>query len=902
MAPEVDPRAAQSELLELAGPAFAAKALAAAPVIVLVLDADGRIVHYNEFMERLCGRALAQTRGHDWFEVFVLDDERASTRALFEDLVASEPVNAHRTYVSRVQARYGESRLIEWQACKLERDDTITCMAIGVDISESEVHERVELAERFELFANQVDEALFVTNATRDRVLYLSPAFERITGVPCERVYESASVLAEMIHPEDRDEFVRALGSQPTGQIEREYRVLRRSGPADAEPELRWIWARYGLVSPGNAADTRIVGTLTDITQRKLAALELEQLGRTMALFDGAIDDAFVLLNASREEVVYASASAERMFGVSPQAAYTDIRALLSRVHPEDYERLLSVLGQTLPTDQRGTSYEYRVVSRDGELRWILSHLHTLDADSPMPGAVVSISMDITARHEAEDQLRQLTEELEGRVAERTSSLEFERRRLQQIIDAMAVHVGILDPDGRIQQLNTRARQAMDALPESVIGHTIDALPGVEYAPHSRADAHAGLELASVGQSARFDLETSSGAGDWAVTDTSLSPILDASGHLTEIVWTGLDVTDRRLDEQRLRESLLELELKEARLAGAQRIADVGDWDLDLTTNTLQWSDQIYRIFGRDPPDASARPQMSYDDFLVAVHPDDRAQVVAAHNHAITTGEIYEIEHRLVRPDGEVRSILKTGVFTRDQTGQPLRIQGTTQDITRQKSVEAQLRASLSEKEALLKEVHHRVKNNLQVVSSLLYLQGTNAEDRVRTVLDECRTRIRAMALVHEQLYVSGTLSEIEMHDFLTKLCEDLGHIYESSDYVPNIVVIGHGLVLDIERAIPVALMANELLTNALKYAYPGPLRFTTPPPQVRVYLNVDSLVVEDDGVGLPAELAELTTGSLGLRLVQLLARQLDATLEFAGKDGTRVCIRLPPKPGSVSS
>jgi PAS domain S-box-containing protein len=738
--------------LELGSPNLAEAILDAAPVIIVVLDADGRIVHYNPFMERLCGRAIAQTRGRDWFAEFVPADERERIRAMFDAALDEAPTEAN---VSRILVGDGETRLIEWYDRKLLRaDGEVTgIVAVGVDIS------------------------------------------ERV------RVARAQAEMAE---------------------------ILR--------------------------------------------------------LFDTTLDEIALVVDETRTQALFASASLERVLGIPREAVYADIRAMFERVHPDDRERMLATIGQPVP--ETGISYECRVLRCDGEVRWLVSHLRPLPADSSLPGGIISVSMDITERHEAEEALRRLTEQLEARVSERTRSLEGERERLQQILDAMAVYVGLLDDRGQIIQLNAKTRSAAAEL-GPLIGAAIDAMPGMHYTAESLLELRAALVEAQAGRLARFDLATSTAPGCLRITDTTFSPLFALDGRVTEIVSTGVDVTDRRATERRLRESLAELELKEARLADAQRIAEVGDWDWDVDADTLLWSDQVYRIFALDPESV----EVSYALFLARVHPDDRAAVEAAVARAGAEQTRYEIEHRIVRPDGDVRLVRESGEVSRDHTGRAVRFQGTIQDITRQKQVEAQLRASLAEKDALLHEIHHRVKNNLQVVASLLYLRSVDAEPSVCEILDECRARIRSMVLIHEHLYLSGQLAGIDMHTFLAKLGDELTRIYAGERRIA-VRVEGGGLVLPIERAVPIALIANELLTNALKYAYPDPQQWTDP--EVRVRVSPEALEIADDGVGLPANFEAATTTTLGLRLVQSLVRQLDAQLEFERGAGTRIRLSFP--------
>lgn len=855
--------------LGLNGFDFAQVVLDAAPVLILVLDPQGRILHYNPFMERVCGRSIVEVRGLDWCTEFMIEDERELLDVCFGELPGPHE------RITYIRGCKGEPRLIDWHSRMLRGDGgQLECIvAVGVDITEHvrEARERLELVERFEQFAERVDEIFFMIDLDRRRVLYLSPAFERITKIPRGPIYADADRLLRLFHPDQRKYL---LGEAPCeGEpVERECPVLL---PGEAP---RWLRLRCSEVRRHPGESRRLVGVMTDITERKLAAEQLEQLGRIFTCFDAAIDQVFALVSPRREKVLYVSQSIERMLDIPRSAVLKDPRAMLERVHPDDYERISALVGQ--PIDDSLT-LEYRVIRAKGEVRWLMSRGRVLGPESSMPGAFATVLVDITERRESELALRRLTEELESRVLERTRSLELERRRLQQVIDGMAVYVAILDAEGRVLQVNTKGTTRLSN--DYVGRHAVD-LPGLRYTPTSIAEIELALAEVRTGNPVRLDLESTQASGEVMITDATLSPIFDDAGQVREIVVTSVDVTERRATERRLRESFVELERKEARLADAQRIAEIGDWEWDIASDILRGSNTLQAIHGvpRGTPLTAA-------SFLALLHPDDRAKAKASVQRAIATGEPFEVEYRFVRGDqGEPRHLLGNGEVLCDETGRPTRVRGTAQDITRRKQIEAQLRASLAEKDALLYEVHHRVKNNLQVVASILYLEGIDAGPETRQVLDECSTRIRSMSLVHEQLYVSGRFARIDMCEFLGRLAKELAHVF-LVDRSIRVSIHGPGLLLDIERAVPVALLTNELLTNALKYAYPnlGPGQTA----EVRVYVGPDMLEIADDGVGLATGVDLAQGSSLGLRLVHLLARQLDARLEFGAGPGC--CVRL---------
>ena len=207
---------------------------------------------------------------------------------------------------------------------------------------------------------------------------------------------------------------------------------------------------------------------------------------------------------------------------------------------------------------------------------------------------------------------------------------------------------------------------------------------------------------------------------------------------------------------------------------------------------------------------------------------------------------------------------------------------------------EKRITGSLREKETLLKEVHHRVKNNFQIISSLLSLQADSIQDQGSLqVFAESQSRIRAIALVHEKLYASADFFSIDMEAYMGSLAGHLVQAYTISDRIGFKMNIGR-VMIGIDQAIPCGLILNELITNAVKYAFPAGRKG-----EVIIELRQESekqlvLIVRDTGIGMPAHRDSTKVDSIGLRLVEQLVEQIQGHLqvEFAG--GTVFTIRFP--------
>lgn len=204
------------------------------------------------------------------------------------------------------------------------------------------------------------------------------------------------------------------------------------------------------------------------------------------------------------------------------------------------------------------------------------------------------------------------------------------------------------------------------------------------------------------------------------------------------------------------------------------------------------------------------------------------------------------------------------------------------------------LRASLAEKEVLLKEVHHRVKNNLQIISTLLELQAYNIhDDNLQKCLKDSQDRIKAMALIHEKLYQSSDLVCIDFWEYIESL---VGHLISSFVDDPQRIVMKvdvGDIQMGIERAIPYGLIINELVSNAIKHAFPNGRSG-----EIEIRLRADergwiTLTVADDGVGLPPGLDFRNTETLGLQLVNLLTKQLQGELSLVNDGGATFTIRF---------
>ncbi len=275
------------------------------------------------------------------------------------------------------------------------------------------------------------------------------------------------------------------------------------------------------------------------------------------------------------------------------------------------------------------------------------------------------------------------------------------------------------------------------------------------------------------------------------------------------------------------------------------------------------------------------------------VHPDDEARVMDHFASFTPADPAATIEERVLMPDGEVRWQQWSDRAIFDDAGRVAEYQSVGIDITDRRIAEEELKRSLAEKTILLQEVHHRVKNNLAVISSMLEMQAMGLSGNEAAVLREAEGRILSMAAVHESLYRSESLEEIDAQEHFTALAAQIAGPFPHGDTV-GIRVDADGCRLPISIAMPCSLIVNEFITNAMKYAFAGRSGGT-----ITIILSCDErevyLEFADDGNGMPPGDPFGKADSLGLRMVKnFVEYQLRGTISLGPPPGTRWQIRFP--------
>ncbi len=387
-------------------------------------------------------------------------------------------------------------------------------------------------------------------------------------------------------------------------------------------------------------------------------------------------------------------------------------------------------------------------------------------------------------------------------------------------------------------------------------------------------------EQAFAGRPIRFETDVVDAKGGRVCNEIFLSPVFDGDGRVSEVFGVGHEITEQKVAEDTVREQAARLK------AIFESSANMMIWTLDkemrLTSFNEHFRRSIEQVHG-------IRFQLgdAFAERMVSRIAPDRAKVLLVNYASALRGKPQQFEVELIDLHAQpawVENFLNPIIVD----GEVQEISCLAYGITDRKQAQRELMQSLVEKEVLLKEVHHRVKNNLQVINSIMKLQGARVDDdpRLQEILHHSRDRIRSMALIHESLYQNKQFSLIDLGNYIDGLARNLVMSYSLSGRISlELDLGGEPVPLVLDQASPCGLILNELISNALKHAYPGNDAGT-----VRVGLRMVGdqvrISVSDDGVGLPKGFDDERDGNLGLELVRMLVGQLDGHIERSGPPG----------------
>ena len=721
----------------------------------------------------------------------------------------------------------------------------------------SDVYDELRLRKQTEAALARSEEQLRLTlefnhigiwdwNVKTNEVIWNDNHF-RLLGLEPETLTASYQRWRDRVHPEDVERIEQTLldALAQHANFEGEYRAIYPNG------KVHWLMGKGRGIYNEAGEPVRMLGVIIDISERKQAEAALQE---SEARFQAFMNNSPVLawITDPTGRVLYLNQTYLDTFKLLPEQV---IGQSIFDLYPDEIARQHFDRIQTvIQTNQVIEAME--VASRsDGTLGEFLVYKFPIVGLSAQK-LVGRVAIDITER----------------------KILERELAHKQKLLDTFMINapvgITILDGELRFSFIN-EALAKINGIPAAAhIGKTPwDIVPDLapkqeQVFQHVLRTREPILDLEISGETPKFPgvIRT------WLV---SYFPIQSEADQPISIGIVVVEISDRKRAEQ-----MLELQAIIAR-----NMAE-GICLVRATDGVFVYANPKFeQMFGYESGELIGQHVsiVNYGDEHNTPEEINQAIKTAVLQHKEATYEVYN-----VKKDGTpFWCRAKACIFEHPEYGSVL--VAVQQDITENKQAEEKIKASLKEKEVLLKEIHHRVKNNLGIVSSLLQMQCRRTQDPLVTaILCDSQNRIASIALVHEKLYRSEDLADIDFAQYIPDLTTHLFDSYNVSSSQIQLKIQVDNVNLDIETAIPCGLIINELVSNALKYAFVGNRRGEI---EVKFYQESEStltLLIRDNGIGLPENFDSNKTKTLGITLIQGLVKQLRAKLEINSHHGTQ--------------
>jgi PAS domain S-box-containing protein len=694
------------------------------------------------------------------------------------------------------------------------------------------------------------------------------------------------------VHPDDRE------------YVDRKWKAGLKGEPYDIEHRIvvdgmiKWVREKAYIEFDNDGAMIGGFGITQDITERKKSeealkkahdSLEAKVKERTSELekaYESLMEEERRLSEAQKiahignwnwnlvtGEVCW-SDELYRIFGRSPQESGATYGEFLNYVHPDDRDRVNNAIEKGLNGEP--IAGDYRIVLANGEERIVHTEIEVVFYEGNNPIQVKGTIQDITEIKRVEEQIKILA----------------------NIVESSNDAIGTISLDGNITSWNQEAENVYGYSVKEVLGKPVSILAP----PHLEKETIKLIEEIKHGKKVQhYETLRLRKDGITIYVSITLSPVFDSYGKLIAISFISRNITERKKIEEKLRES-------EEKYRNIVETANEGISIIDAEERITFVNKKIEDMFGYSSEEFIGRPMW---DFL-----SDESKAIIK--------QMLEKGWKNVNESFEIKFIHKDGypVWTHtnskslfDKDGKFFGTLNLHTDITKRKEAEETLR---NFEIARKKEIHHRIKNNLQVIYSLLDLQSEKfrsrgcAEDvEVLNAFRESKDRVMSIAFIHEELHEGRGTDTLDFSAYLERLIENLFQTYKLGNVNTSLnVELEENVFFDMDIAVPLGIIINELVSNSLKYAFLGRDNGKI---EIKLYREDSAehankeqesikesyngtdfiLVVSDNGIGIPEEFSLEDSSSLGLQLVEILVDQLGGEVELKRGSGTEFVIRF---------
>jgi PAS domain S-box-containing protein len=621
-----------------------------------------------------------------------------------------------------------------------------------------------------------------------------------------------------------------------------------------------------------------IIASGRDITERVKAENIIKESHNTYKdLIDNSPNGIIIQVD---EIIEFTNPKAVKMLGYkkTEQLIGKNIIEILNPGQEEKYKKRKEFFNKGEPQ----AFMEFEIIRGDGKKSIIESIPATINYYGKPAIQIVLIDNEEKKKLDKEKLRAEVAEEanfkLQKEINERIHAekeLTDAKNFIRNIIDSSLDIICASDSNGKITEMNPAGLKMFGYNLEEIIGKNISVL-FADKKNYSGVIENLFIKQGSFSGEV-YNIKKN---GETFISFLSASPLKNESEQIIGTMGVSRNITEIKEGERRLRES-------EERYRALYNQAYIGIAKVGLDGKFLEVNQQFSNITGYE------HIELLQKTFIDITHPED----IDMSNNVLDkfiNGKIDKIsfEKRYIHKNGHTLHISVTIALVKSIKGKPDYFVSVFQDISERKEAEDALINSLKEKEILLKEIHHRVKNNLQVISSILNLQTSYVQDsKTLQILQESQNRIKSMSFIHENLYQASNFSRIDFSAYINNLSKNLLYSYQISNAHIDLILDLDKVFLDIDTAIPCGLILNELITNAIKYGFKdrnnGKLEICVKEKNKNI-----KIVIADDGIGLPENFNMNETNTLGLQLVNALAEQIESKLHYeTSKNGTKFII-----------
>lgn len=632
----------------------------------------------------------------------------------------------------------------------------------------------------------------------------------------------------------------------------------------DAAGQKKWGRGTGKPVFENNKV-VKLIGTFQDITERKSRELEIKRNEEKYKFFFDQSPNPMLIFGVDSDQIIDTNLAAERLYEYSKEEFKTlQAKDLRPKNEIKKYQEISKQRNNNANSKEIRSFISVKHKKKNGSIFIVDIYSRTTKIDGVLANIVVV--NNVTEKFKYEQELI------------KTNNL------LKELISNSPIGLVNVDKDGKVKELwNPKAEEIFGWKKEEVQGKQ---LPYVQKSKLEEFKAN--LKLAFEGKRSFItEIERVKKNGETVYLKEFVTPLLDEVENVQIVMLLIENITDKKKVEN----ALVGSEEKYRNLVEAShdlvwRIDPEGKFDF---INNASKS-----ILGYEPMELIGK------SFVPYINPQRKEDTIQIHNN-VMNGDIYEnFSLEMVTSNGELRHLSAKAYPIIGDSGEILGCSGTATDITHIKNYQSQLEESLAEKEILIKEIHHRVKNNLAVISGLFVLQSMHVEDEeTLTILQESQSRIKSIATIHEKLYQNHVFSSIEMKNYLEDIIIDISDTYQREGKEIEIQVEGDKVSLNVNQAVPFGILANELIVNAYKYAFKNQNKGKITL-RLERQKNILKFSVRDNGNGLPAEFDIDKLSSLGMTLVRTLATQLDAKLVWDSSEGNGTTFMITFTPSVI--